>query len=81
MSHSLAVGCGLATFPREAEAHGSGGSYPTASLPARTVVCVGSWSRSGPQIPNPSHRQLGTGPSGCRCQDIAGQLMFSVVRQ
>jgi hypothetical protein len=32
-------------------AHGSGGSYPTASLPARTAVRVGYWSTSGPQIP------------------------------
>ena len=33
-------------------AHGSGGSCPTASLPARTVVRVGCWSTSGPQILN-----------------------------
>jgi hypothetical protein len=28
------------------------GSWPTAWLPARTVVRVGHWSTSGPQIPN-----------------------------
>jgi hypothetical protein len=32
--------------------HGSGGSYPTTSLPARTIVRVGHWSTSGPQILN-----------------------------
>jgi hypothetical protein len=34
------------------QGHGSGGSYPIASLPAQTVICVGHWSTSGPQIPN-----------------------------
>jgi hypothetical protein len=32
--------CGLAS----SQAHGSGSSWPTASLPARTVVCAGRWS-------------------------------------
>jgi hypothetical protein len=31
-------------------AHGSGGSWPTASLPARITVRAGGWSTSGPQV-------------------------------
>jgi hypothetical protein len=33
--------------------HGSGGGWPTVPLPARTVICIGRWSTSGPQISNP----------------------------
>jgi len=33
-----------------------GGSYPTASLPALTVVRVGCWFTPGPQNPNPYSR-------------------------
>jgi hypothetical protein len=34
------------------QAHGSGGSYPTASLPAQALDCMGRWSTPGPQILN-----------------------------
>ena len=34
------------------EAHGSGGSWPTASPPVRTVVRLGRWYTSSPQILN-----------------------------
>ena len=36
--------------------YGSGGSWPTSSLPALVVVRVGPWSTSGPQIPTPDQR-------------------------
>jgi hypothetical protein len=31
-------------------AYGSGGGWPTASLPAKTARCVGGWSTPGPQF-------------------------------
>ena len=41
---------GLALAVQNHKTHGSGGSYSTASLPARTVVRIGHWSTPGPQI-------------------------------
>ena len=38
------------------QAHGSGGSWPTASLPAWTVVRLRRWPTFGPQIPNSDQR-------------------------
>ena len=57
---------------RVGRAHGSGGSWPPASLPALVVVCVGCWSTSGPQILQPRTISLGTGllclPDHCICR-------------
>jgi len=39
----------MADWSRGVQAHGSGGSYPAASAPARTVIRVGRWSTPDPK--------------------------------
>jgi len=42
-------------------AHGSGGGWSTASLPARTALCVDGCPTSGPQVRQPRTITLGIG--------------------
>jgi len=63
------------------QAHGSGGSYPTASLPARIVVRVGRWSTPGPQIPSLGTISLGTGLSCLADHSICSSETICVDRE
>ena len=42
-------------------AHGSGGGWSTASMPARTALCVDGCPTSGPQVRQPRTITLGIG--------------------
>ena len=62
--------------------HGSGGSWPTASLPAWIAVRMGGWPTSGPQVRQRRTLSLGTGLS-CFVLEryVAGRSASRVVRE